>query len=346
MQNLMDIIMQSELTQTEKISYILPIYNVQQYLIKCLDSIQNQSSPHWETILIDDGSTDGSPEICKEYAWKDSRFKYLRQDNKGQGAARNRGIDLATGDYICFVDPDDWIDERMAQDLLSIMRSSDADFANFGFDFYTEDNDVDRVFNNFSKAELIGRSIFEHAMLDNDIYSTSCNKIYRTKFLRQHGIRFPHLRAYEDLFFSRKLALHATKCSFVSSVYYHALIRSESTTRRMTIGNFSQAIDAIEHQRAVFLNEKSTKDDRDLFTAHTVKFTTSLIFQAAFRVKDRQEFLRYVNLLQKSGMPHTTGYHILSRLTLKNRIMALLSQKPLLARFFAKGLSYIGIKPY
>ena len=338
--------MQSGLTQEAKISYILPIFNVEQYLSKCLDSIHSQTSPHWEAILIDDGSTDGSPRICREYVCKNSRFKYIRQVNQGQGAARNSGIELATGDYICFVDPDDWVEERMAQDLLTLMSTSDADFSNFGFDFYTEDNVVDRIFNDFSIAELTGRSIFERAMLDNEIYSTPCNKIYRTKFLRQHGIRFPHLRAYEDLFFSRKLALHSTKCLFVSRVYYHALIRPESTTRKMTVGNFSQAIDAIKAERAIFLSEESTKDDRDLFTAHTIKFTTSLIFQAAFRVKDKQEYLECVDLFRESGMLHATGYHILSRLTPKNRIMALLSQKPLLARVIAKGLSYFGIKPY
>ena len=106
----------------EVVSIVIPIYNVEAYLKQCLETIVNQTYPNLEIILVNDGSPDKSEEICKEFFKRDSRIRYVRQVNGGLSAARNTGIDLATGDYITFVDPDDWVMWRPCTLSLRSMR--------------------------------------------------------------------------------------------------------------------------------------------------------------------------------------------------------------------------------
>jgi glycosyltransferase EpsH len=329
------------------ISFILPIYNVEQFLQKCLCSIEQQTSDYWEAILVDDGSTDNSSAICKEYASKNPKFRYTRQDNQGQGCARNKGIKLAQGTYIFFVDPDDWIEAETTKDLLALMDSSDADFANFGFNFFSEDGNVSRRFNNFTHVELTGSEIFERSMLDREIYSTPWSKIYRASYLQRHNIQFPGLRAYEDLYFSRKVSLHASKCLFIKKIYYHALMRSDSTTRKMSKQSFVDAIKAIEFERSALSISTSQKNEKYLFDAHVLKFTSSLILQAAFRIKDKREFNACIELLCTAGFfVRLPSLNVLNYLTLANKLVVFVSRSTYFTRFAAACLSLVGIKPY
>ena len=105
-------------TEQSKISIIIPVYNKEAYLERCLDSVLAQTHKSLEVLLIDDGSTDGSPAICEKYAKKDPRIRVLTQENAGASAARNAGIEAAGGDYIGFVDADDWIEPGMYAALL------------------------------------------------------------------------------------------------------------------------------------------------------------------------------------------------------------------------------------
>lgn len=117
----------------DKISVIVPIYNVEKYLNKCIDSIVNQTYKNLEIILIDDGSTDGSGDICDEYAGRDMRIKVFHQENKGVVAARKVGIKNATGEYIGFVDGDDYIDSNMFAELYHLINKKEADIVSSGW---------------------------------------------------------------------------------------------------------------------------------------------------------------------------------------------------------------------
>ena len=111
----------------EVVSIIIPIYNVEAYLRQCLETVIHQTYPHLEIILVNDGSPDQSEEICKEFFRKDARIRYVRQENGGLSAARNTGIELATGDYITFIDPDDWVTEDYVEVLYRQLKKYDAD---------------------------------------------------------------------------------------------------------------------------------------------------------------------------------------------------------------------------
>ena len=115
--------------ENELISVIVPIYNVENYLRMCLDSIQNQTYKNFECLLINDGSPDNSAEICREYVAKDSRFRYFEKENGGVSSARNLGIECSEGVYITFVDSDDWVEPDYLEVLYSIIVQEKADIS-------------------------------------------------------------------------------------------------------------------------------------------------------------------------------------------------------------------------
>lgn len=112
-----------------KISIIVPVYKAEPYLKKCIDSILNQTFKDFELILVDDGSPDRCGEICDEYALKDSRIKIIHKENGGQSSARNVGLDIAQGEYIGFVDSDDWIEPDMYKKLFKVLKNDNVDMA-------------------------------------------------------------------------------------------------------------------------------------------------------------------------------------------------------------------------
>ena len=111
------------------ISVIVPVYNVEKYLDKCINSLINQSYNNLEIILIDDGSTDNCGEICDKYALKDNRIKVIHKKNEGLSAARNLGISISKGDYIIFIDSDDWVDKEILLKLLNLIKKYNSDIA-------------------------------------------------------------------------------------------------------------------------------------------------------------------------------------------------------------------------
>ena len=118
---------------SDKISIIVPIYNVKKYIQQCVESLINQTYKNLEIILIDDGSTDGCGELCDEFGKKDQRIHVIHKQNGGLSDARNKGIDVASGDYIGFVDSDDWISHNMYEKMLSSLKSVNADIAVCGW---------------------------------------------------------------------------------------------------------------------------------------------------------------------------------------------------------------------
>ena len=135
----------------EKISIIIPIYNVKEYLKRCVDSVLNQSYKNIEVILIDDGSTDGSEKICDEYAKKDKRVVVVHQKNSGVSASRNKGIELATGKYIGFVDSDDYIHKDMFEKLYNSLISTSSSISMCNYQLL----DVDEKPNDIGEFEEI-----------------------------------------------------------------------------------------------------------------------------------------------------------------------------------------------
>ena len=328
-----------------RVSIIVPVYNVEQFLPKCLDSLIGQTHSDIEVILIDDGSTDGSLDICKRYASKRDNWIVISKPNEGQGIARNIGIKTATGEYIIFVDSDDWIEKDLCQEVAQQLKASNADFANFGLDFVTPQGDVIKQIVKFRQQFLSGEQIFHRALIDSDVLSISWNKMYRKSIFENEQIVFPPIRANEDIYFSRAVSQSSKACIFIDRVFYHALVRPGSTSRSMSeeIYYATRELLRYEEQRFNLTNPLS----RQLFDAHTVKLWSYLIVQGSFRIKDQVSFLKcYSIATSEQFLSRANSRSITHHLSWKNQIIIFLCLFPRTLRFLSKIANGLGINPY
>lgn len=209
------------------ISVVIPIYQVKDYLVQCLESVMNQTYKEIEIILVDDGSTDGSGDICNEYKQKDDRIRVIHKGNGGLSSARNAGIDLAQGEYIAFIDSDDWIDARYIETLYKMCEENDCDIAQcVHWDIWTEVNyHVDKVTVPFIFNPRELACAFESIELWQSILAW--NKLYRIELF--DDIKYPEGRLHEDEYTSYKLAWKANKVAVTyAKLYYYRRCRENS----------------------------------------------------------------------------------------------------------------------
>ncbi|MEE1156783.1 MAG: glycosyltransferase family 2 protein [Methanobrevibacter sp.] len=227
-----------------KISVVLPVYNVANYLRKCLDSLVNQTFEDFEVICVNDGSTDLSLGILEGYALTDSRFKIISQENKGLSGARNTGIQHVRGEYVLFVDSDDWIEENALEELYKHVEGFDSDITMFKFRYFNEDTKEISESQN-SKLEIIPDSLITSNFNYNDVLDilfkishSPFNKLYKTSFLRELDAKFLYGSYYEDLEFFYKVFLKAEKVSVLPQYLYFYRIRDESISNIGDEGSF------------------------------------------------------------------------------------------------------------
>lgn len=214
------------------ISIIVPVYKVEKYLPKCVESLMNQTFKDIEIILVDDGSPDRCPQICDEYAAKDGRIVVIHQPNNGVSAARNAGLDVAKGEMIGFVDPDDWVSPDMYEDMLNAMNRFDAELVVCGYDYYFENGEVDEkrkymVKNNelISQKELLKRFADMPPTVRHGVW----NKLFRSEIVR--SMRFMvGLHSSEDVYFLNEYSLRIKNAVVVHKPHYKNLVRSGSAT--------------------------------------------------------------------------------------------------------------------
>lgn len=178
------------------ISVIVPIYNVENYIHKCIDSIINQTYRNLEIILVDDGSPDNCGKICDEYALKDCRIKVIHKKNGGLSDARNAGIDISTGEYLGFVDSDDYIDTDMYSVLLKNLKDNDADISTCGRIIVTEGNETPSFKNNETVCLSSHDAIKDLFLFNNNVCHAAWDKLYKREMFSE--IRFPLGRLFED----------------------------------------------------------------------------------------------------------------------------------------------------
>ncbi|GGA45064.1 glycosyltransferase [Paenibacillus physcomitrellae] len=216
------------------VSVIVPVYNVEAYLRKCLDSLCGQTYSNLEIIVVNDGTRDGSQAIIDEYARKDSRLRPLIQANGGLSAARNTGMDAATGDYIAFVDSDDWIASDMFTQMVELAEASQSDIIVCNYDKVYDDH-TERQYLNLKEeavdvreigiAEYIYRYLFTYQH-GHEVW----NKLYRRSVIEQNAIRFePNKEIFsEDLMFNLFVLCHAGRISSLNHTFYYYLQREGS----------------------------------------------------------------------------------------------------------------------
>jgi glycosyltransferase involved in cell wall biosynthesis len=182
------------------ISVIVPVYNTQDYLNRCVDSIINQTYRDLEIILIDDGSTDNSPKICDNYSDLDNRIKVIHKENEGPSSARNMGVEVAKGDYIAFVDSDDWVESDIYQFCVDISKKTNSDVVDFKPMLVTELNESKRFSDTRNYKVITGKEILRdylrQAQVERSPFSV-CRKLYKRHLF--DDINFPTGKRYEDI---------------------------------------------------------------------------------------------------------------------------------------------------
>lgn len=215
------------------VSIIIPVYNVELYLSKCIDSVLAQSFTDWECILVDDGSKDKSGSICDNYALKDNRIKVIHQNNSGVSVARQVGIDNVCGEYSIHIDPDDWVESNMIEELYNKAKSDDADMVIC--DYFKHEDGVQKYINQ-SPNFLEPIKIIEQMLTTNmypQLYGSCCNKLVRCSCFNSSDnlIRFEpeDLSLGEDVVFNCRLLMSTVhRVSYLNKAFYHYEVRSNS----------------------------------------------------------------------------------------------------------------------
>ena len=257
-----------ENTQPE-LTVIVPVYNVEKYLHKCINSILAQSYKDFELILVNDGSADKSGEICDYYAQKDKRIKVIHQRNRGVSAARNEGLREAKGNYISFLDSDDYIEEIMFESLMNIIKEKKTDVAICGMDIVTEDGDtIDShriVGGRYSQVELV-RQLF---LSPNPLGSGCCNKIFRWNY----PIYFDENVTFaEDWLYLFELLKRCQSGILIPDVLYHYVEQRNSITHRNTIETCLGIIKSTE-----LLRRKTKFYSKEIYRAATEKYLDNCV---------------------------------------------------------------------
>lgn len=202
------------------VSVIIPIYKVEKYLNKCVDSIVNQTYKNIEIILIDDGSPDGCPHMCDEWAKKDGRIRVLHKSNSGLSDARNIGIQICKGEYICFVDSDDWCEPTLVQLLLESCLENQVLLSVCGRYDHFEGRDEVQINKCPLKNEIVDSRVFTSRMLIGDHCDCSAwGKMYHRSLW--NTVQFPQGRIYEDVAIMYKVVLGVTYVAMINKPLYH-----------------------------------------------------------------------------------------------------------------------------
>lgn len=246
----------------ELISVIVPIYNVEKYLSKCIDSILNQTYKNIEVLLVNDGSTDNSEQICLEYAKKDNRIKYLKKKNGGLSDARNYGIEHANGEYLSFVDSDDYLDCTFLEKLYYSIINNNTEVAVCSYELINElDNKVINTINIPSHTEKTTGIEIMKGVLNfkfRQPFVVVWNKLYKKYIFK--NLRFEVGKLHEDEFMVHKLWYYTKNISLVNEPLYKYLRRENSITQsQMNLCRFNSLIESFLDRINFYCKKKETE---------------------------------------------------------------------------------------
>ena len=261
--------------KSPKISIIVPVYNAEVYIRRCIDSILAQTFEDFELILVDDGSPDVSGAICDEYAKNDKRIKVIHKENGGVASARQCGIDNAVGEYTIHADPDDWVEPTMLEELYNKARDTDADMVIC--DFYV-DTDKDSIYKKQEVSSESSKTVLENLLLHR-LHGSLCNKLIKLSCYTRYNIGFVGgLNYCEDYLVCVKMLSNKLKIAYVNNALYHydQFVNEDSITRKITPNTIEQITLFIASLESLFPERRLIIDSNKL----DLKF---LLFQTGKR---------------------------------------------------------------
>lgn len=263
------------------ISVIVPIYNVEKYLARCVDSIVNQTYKNLEIILVDDGSPDLCPQMCDDYAEKDSRIKVVHKKNGGLSDARNAGMAVSTGEYISFIDSDDYVSDDFFECLMNVMNKENSDIAECSVVKFYEDNRFDEFSDDLSVKTYDTQDAMSALIAENPFHQHVWNKLYKTELVKD--IPYAVGKLNEDEFWTYQVFGRANKVSKLNKTMYYYFQRNSSI---MGVGYNIRRLDALEgkanRQKYIENNfpELSTQAKIDLYGSCMFAYQSVLKFMS------------------------------------------------------------------
>lgn len=266
-----------------KISLIVPIYNVDKYIERCIESVLKQTLEDFELILIDDGSTDKSSEICNKYKEKDRRVRVKYKTNGGVSSARNEGIDMAIGEYIGFLDPDDYLDIDALDYLYNIAQQYQSDIACYRMKIYINETLQSDMYEYEEIHVYTGEEIIKEYTLSGKFLYSSCNKIYSKKLFLNKSNRFSNdIRYAEDALFNYLVLCDAEKLVFSNQKKYNYCINSEGVVSNVT----EKRLDIFKSQKRIYhLLDKKYNDYAKTITKQYILSSILLVSDIALEKK-------------------------------------------------------------
>lgn len=234
-----------------EVSMIVPVYQVEKYIAQCIESVLNQTFQDFELILVDDGSKDHSGVICDSYAAKDDRILVIHTENQGAAAARNAGLDRASGRYITFLDGDDYLAENMIARLYEVIAHSEYDMVVSDFLNLLPD-EKDNFTVHLQERTVTGREVLEHLKNEKNygLWTIVWNKIYKREVLE--NLRFPAGKYFEDEFFANQLYLNSNLIHVIPDVLCYHRVLSSSTMNTQKTENYLDLLDALQERLEIY----------------------------------------------------------------------------------------------
>jgi glycosyltransferase involved in cell wall biosynthesis len=278
-----------------KISLIVPVYNVEKYLKECVNSILNQTFSDFELILVDDGSPDKSGKMCDEFAINDIRIKVIHKENGGLSSARNAGLDVITGEYVCFIDSDDIIHKKMLEILQTSIQESKAEIAVGKFKTFKDTDIIDMEHNTEVLTETITpEKLIELAIIDNDVTFSVCNKMFKSSLW--YGIRFREKTYYEDEDLTYKVFDKAKTCVLCDQQIYYYRMNDEGITHTLS----PKIMDQYYTRKGMyeFISDKYPALAH-LSYAHWFYISIFIYYRCKFQLKYKDKKIKFLRIFDK-----------------------------------------------
>jgi len=292
--------------QEPLISVIVPIYNVEKYLNRCIDSIINQTHRNLEIILVDDGSPDNCPKICDEYAKKDNRIIVIHKKNGGLSSARNAGLDICNGEYVSFIDSDDFISNCFIEILLRVLVENKSDISECKFLKFKENEEqilLDTI-NEYKNVLTDTSSIFDSRQMQLKLFDFDCvnhvvvwNKIYKKDIYK--GLRFPNGKIHEDEYTTYKAFSNAKTVAIINKeLYFYRYVNTSIMGRKFNEKRLD-ILEAYEEKKEFY------RDDNEILKLVVLKYQYLLkkcFFDTKRYIKDNKDICSNISKKLKSNI--------------------------------------------
>lgn len=284
-----------------RISVVIPVYNIEKYLGRCLKSVVEQNLKEIEIIVVNDGSPDSSYKIIEEFKKKDRRIKVLNQENKGVSEARNQGIKESRGEYVLFIDGDDWIEENYLKNIYEKAKSENLDIVvtDILWDFDNGKIIYGKDFDIFGKDYIIGKELVKN-IIDGRSFPMPWNKLFRKELFIKNNILFPKgIGMGEDLATITKLAFFAEKVGKIDKAYVHYIQNQNSATKNNPTKKVYELVSVFEILDKFF---KENNFQISKFNESRITHISGLLFNPNYNYKDeyyRKAIEYYIGLHKK-----------------------------------------------